>query len=400
MSEISSKMTEALARRDELGIHCIFPQPLLDQLSSLANISYADRIFVPSSPSFKPSDVLDPIHASLEDLWVSKYDLGACFEIFQRYRGFEPMLFRETRYRDHLTHQYLVFLTGLPIIDKLRLDLERGMSNFDGVITDLVDIEKTWLLASTYHDVSYPIQQLESWLSSFFLEFLAVGTNPVRVDMSSMLLERGFLASWSKLYELSYQLFRKINPVIDKDSLGKMWMEALLERNHGVFSSLILLDKYDIHSTPGSGQYSMELFSSQLLPAALAIALHDEFVWQNSVIPALSFEHDPITFILVYCDAVQEWGRPAAPFRTYKSPYLPVMTEFNLSDSGVSVTLEYDVIKEANSNGKTSTSFERKANQLSRVFSKLRSPTTKFEITLEPTDSDFDYERTCYVVPE
>jgi hypothetical protein len=56
------------------------------------------------------------------------------------------------------------------------------------------------------------------------------------------------------------------------------------------------------------------------VPGALAIALHDEKVWDAEIkgknpdekekfLTKLCFEDDPISFLLIFCDCVQEWGR-------------------------------------------------------------------------------------------
>ena len=388
MSKNSIKIAKAIAKRDELGVYSIFPQALINKLSNIENISYRNKIFIPKDE--KDGNIFDDIHNSLRKLWVERYNLNECFEIFKAYREFEPILFKGSCYRDHFIHQYLVFLTGLPIISRFSANIKSNLSEIHGIIKDLVKVDKSWLLASTYHDISYPVQRFDNWLKAFFIDFLNIETNPVSINMSPILLERSHLSNLRKLTDFSYQLYKKVNPVLEKENLDRLWMENYLERNHGVFSSLILLDKYEINLGPGSEKHSLDIFSSQILPSAMAIALHDPYVWGEEVISHIVFENDPITFLLVYCDTVQEWGRPLTSYSIQQSPYVPLMSDYEVGVKNVSMTLTYDIVEEVRrQDGATSTTFEEKCEEISKLFSKLKSSSVRFEIVLESTDEDF-----------
>ena len=395
MDKNSIKSAKALGKRDKLGIYSIFPKGILQELSHIENISYKSKLFIPKN--YKDFNkfggmynyVFEGVYDSLRELWVKTYKLNKCFEIFKIYREFEPILFKGSNYRDHFVHQFLVFLTGLPMISRLSPNIKSHLSDIGGVVKDLVDVEKSWLLASTYHDVSYPIQCFDDWLKAFFINFLNVKTNPVYIDMSQILLERSYLLNLHKLSDFSYQLYKKVSPVLEKDNLHSLWMKKFLERNHGVFSSLILLDKYPISLGPCSEKYSQDIFFSQVLPSAVAIALHDQNVWEEEGIPQVVFEKDPIAFILVYCDTVQEWGRPLTSYNIRQSPYIPLMTDYAINNQKVSVTLTYDVVEEIRLKNGTTNTFDKKTKDISSLFSKLKSSSVEFEIVLESSDADF-----------
>jgi len=71
------------------------------------------------------------------------------------------------------------------------------------------------------------------------------------------------------------------------------------------------------------GEGFPEAFHHIVIPSATAIALHDDNVWGrlnddekwklsrgDCPLPSLEFERDPLSFLLIFCDCAQEWGRP------------------------------------------------------------------------------------------
>lgn len=391
MSKKSVKREEALKELDDLGVFVIFPQALQDQLSKIDNISYAEKIFIAKDRS--DVNIFDKVYKSLEGLWVQKYGLDDCFEIFKIYREFEPILFKGGRYRDHFVHQYLVFLTGLPIISQFKPNIATYFSQIDGIAEKLINIEKSWLIASTFHDIGYPIQRLDGWLKIFFTDFLNIKTKPLYIDMSLILHERNYLLNLYKLSEYLYKLYRMDNPMLEQDYLHVFWSKKFLEKNHGVLSSLILLDKYEISIGPGSKKFSQATFLSQILPSAVAIALHDSEVYTEEIIPQIIFEKDPISFILTYSDTVQEWGRPVAPNIIQQPSYIPLLTRYDVDNQKVSVTLTYKIVEEVPlRDGTKSTNFDEKKKEISSLFSKLKSSSVRFEIVLKSIDAEFGYK--------
>ena len=391
------KIAEAISKRNQLGLYSVFPEALWRKLSKAQNISYIRNIFVPEDR--RDGDVYDQILHSLKKLWTGTYEQHKCFEIIEKFAEFEPILFKRLRYRDHFIHQYLVFLFGLPILDRFKSAFERNLSQIDSISKDLVDIDKTWLLASTYHDIGYPIEQFETWLKTFLIEFLEVGGNPISIDMSQILSERRFLSSLNELSEFAFNVYRKANPLLDKNVLAEFLLKEFLRRNHGVVSSLILLNNYCKDLGPGSQRYAEEMFSTQALPSALAIALHVSKSWNTEILPQIPFETDPVTFLLVYCDTIQEWGRPSIPYIIQESPYVPLVTRYELSNHKISVTLTYDVVERIKlSDGSWTTTFDLKKEQVSKVCSVLNSHSIEFELTLESIDEEYGsrrFMRTC-----
>jgi len=66
-----------------------------------------------------------------------------------------------------------------------------------------------------------------------------------------------------------------------------------------------------------------DILDKIIAPSALSIAIHDKYLWrklkdeerwqskgERCPLPLLKYEADPLTFLLIFCDAIQEWGRP------------------------------------------------------------------------------------------
>lgn len=406
MSKESVKTALAIKRRRQLGIHALFPRAICSKLRCVENISYAGKLFIPDIEQFKDFhtsqyevEIFDKVLDSLKQLWTETYGLNKCFEIFEKYVEFEPILFKNPRYRDHFIHQYLVFLTGLPILDRFKPIFASKLTQVAETKRDLIDIEKTWLLTSTYHDIGYPIERFENWLSFFFVEFLKMKENPVSIGMSRILVERDYLSYLHTLSEFAFQVYKDVNPMLEKKDLFRLIVKGFLKRNHGVVSSLMLLDNYNAMFGPDSGVYSKDVFNAQVLPSALAIALHAPNIWSTYMFPHIPFERDPITFLLIYCDAVQEWGRPSLPHSVRQSPYIPLITDFEINDRNVSMTLSYDIVEEVKlPNGSQSTTFDLKKRQISSVMDKLKCSALGFEVILKSDDEEYGLEqfrKTC-----
>jgi len=397
MSKESFKIAKAIKERSRLGIYSTFPQTLCEKLHKLKNTSCENKLFIPKDQY--EEEAFTKVLESLRLLWVETYELNNCFEVFKKYVEFEPILFKGLRYRDHFIHQYLVFLTGLPIINEFKSGFENNLSQVTMTTRKMIDIDKTWLLSSTYHDIGYPTEQFENWLKIFFSEFLKVKINPTTIDMSRILSERNYLASLYALSEYAFVVYKKVNPMLRQLDIFKMMMEKFLERNHGIISALILLDNYDSDLNSDSESYKKEILLAQVLPSALAIAMHTPNTWNTNILPRISFEKDPITFLLIYCDTVQEWGRPLIPYSFQQGPSVPLITHYEIGENRVSITLSYDIIEETTlPDGSTSTAFDLKKMQISQLFDKLCSSSVKFEIKLISNDKDYGekvFRRAC-----
>jgi hypothetical protein len=70
--------------------------------------------------------------------------------------------------------------------------------------------------------------------------------------------------------------------------------------------------------------FQQEILKSLFVPSALAIAIHHPLVMFNKddkafqklreerKLKSLKFNRDPLSFLLMFCDCAQEWGRPTS----------------------------------------------------------------------------------------
>ena len=395
-----------LSKIEEIAIpedRAILSQPLMDKLSKLEKISYKANIKTFREHCYETTgNLYNIIMDTLRDLWVKKYEKEDAYRRFEIYQEFEKVLFKDPRYRDHFIHQFQVFLSGLPIIDKYQMEIENAYS---GIFDSKIDIDFSWLLASTFHDIGYPVQQFDKWMNSFFSDFLDVKEIPTSIDLGKLLLIRNFqdyLDKLTSLYSALYQLnggthWKYNSPHRIDHELRRMFSSKLIEeRNHGIISALILLDRIENSKiAQNDSNYIDTTFSSIVMPAALSIAMHDMGIFLSKNIEKIEFRKDPITFLIIYCDTIQEWGRPTSPIIT-DSENTPFLTKYSIDDEKVSVTLTYRKIIKVKSMSEEKTTFKLKEEEVINIFSKLKSNSPTFEITLQSNDKKHEYPERTY----
>lgn len=101
----------------------------------------------------------------IKRLWVKSDKEPGLFDTVEK---FEKVLQRMQDYRDHFIHSFNVFLLGYYIINKLEIPQSDFKSN---------DVNLSWMLAATFHDVGYTIQDMEVWLNQLLEEFLGISPN-------------------------------------------------------------------------------------------------------------------------------------------------------------------------------------------------------------------------------
>lgn len=260
-------------------------------------------------------------------------------------KTFEPVLLHvfaegeegERYYRDHYIHQFQVFLLGVYIMDKLYDDfIEHGRS----------EPEIKWLITSSFHDIAYPVQLYDGWSSDFFKNIFKVKIKIAHLELKSNFVEQSFLSCMGYLI---WELCRshredcfKDNWLADKDKRELVLFfhkEITEKKSHSILSSMSLLklvqdfnfDEKNMVSkklSTDKGKFNdiddihKDIIETVFVPSALAIALHDKEVWQklrkesekdnhSKILENLKFQKDPLSFLLVFCDNVQEWGRPS-----------------------------------------------------------------------------------------
>lgn len=306
---------------------------LVDKLGESKNLSYKRFLHELSAKyRIRIEDDYDIALELITRLW--KY-LRLEYPEFQK--AFEPVLLLNPRYRDHFLHQLHVFLLGCCIIDEMYHD--EPIQAFNKKNSNR--IEDIWLLASTYHDYNYNIQNYNEWIAAFFKKSLFLDSNPSALNLDQCYVKEDYMFKTKDLCD-SFGLKK-----VDRTVLLFFYDKIINKKNHGMLGALSLLKLFDQKSFAKA-----KIKKKGLIQAARAIALHDEDIWKRfsgidegiapggrgsdevdrsfckkNVLKHLHFRDDPVSFLLIFCDTIQEWGRVG---RDYEK------TGARLDDLGVS----------------------------------------------------------------
>lgn len=305
---------------------------LLYLMSDLKKVSYGERLLELVNEHLDENyDDYQYVNEIFSKLWEEHINIP--YSTFLK--TFEPALLhvyaegeRDKIYRDHYIHQFQVFLLGVYIIDKL-------YEKFTGKYKKP---EIIWLIISSFHDMAYPVQKFDDWTDEFFDKVFKV-KNIGHMDLKSEFIGKSFLIPLSYLItRLCSVLMKekvKDNWPAEKNELVKCFYEEITEaKKHSILSSVsllkIVLEKYR-KKIAIEGMDFDEAFVQIFIPSALAIAIHDDDFWQKlkdkeqwrkkkgrCPLPILEFNIDPLSFLLIFCDNVQEWGRPTKTKTTEK----------------------------------------------------------------------------------
>lgn len=227
----------------------------------------------------------------------------------------EPML-KELypEYRDHFLHQFQVFLIGSIIIDKLIISKKINL--------DIDFLSKGWLLASTFHDFAQAVQKYDDWNKTFFKESLKIDVLEA-LELKKYYVENAFMSSMEHIISAlakCYCDFEDQDRINNYNKIRHFFYHQITDKkNHGLLSSLSLFKRFDAISE----------FNELILSSATAIAIHDDSIWQamsgllvNSnekdwitnlctlkPMSRLKLSIQPLAFLLILCDNIQDWGR-------------------------------------------------------------------------------------------
>jgi hypothetical protein len=161
------------------------------------------------------------------------------------------------------------------------------------------------MLASTFHDVAYPIEFMESWLNDLLDSFLGI-KHKFTLNIENMLPT--IYLDFMRLI-CSYHS-NIVQGVLDGAKYSTFdWLfnnelnTKLIEKNHGVIGGLILTHLLAIRQGFARSDNPWT-FLYDHMPACHAIAIHQ--------LPSISIDFckHPFAYLLVLCDEIQDWGRP------------------------------------------------------------------------------------------
>ena len=179
------------------------------------------------------------------------------------------------QYREHFVHQFQVFLFGMIIFDYLLEDSSILFEN-GGSEEEKENLLKGWLLTSSIHDFTYPLQKYDKWSEDFFQQQLGIDNPPRFLDLGSIYVEKTFL---SRVELLLSKLEKDLVKTDHSEKAGFLneirrlfYYEIAEKKNHGLMGSSYLLKKFEERNT--------DELSKIVLPAAVASAIHDDEIWQ------------------------------------------------------------------------------------------------------------------------
>lgn len=296
-------------------------------------------------------------------LW--KKNLRVEYPKFQK--EFEPVLLLNRYYRDHFLHEFQVYLLGAIIIDSL----------YDEVAGDFrkkysAEIEDAWLAAAAYHDFNYNIERYETWTKDFFKKTLNFKepdeSNPAQLNLEKSFIRENFLFTTKRICN-------DLDCSIDSVTIRFFYERAVTERNHALLSALSLIKLLHRNSS---------LDQKAISHAASTIVCHDEDNWKyfcgykksrkeyekkfasKIICKEMEFKKNPLPFLLIFSDVVQEWGRVG---RGYEETQ-PVLEALTINNSEIIVELSM----------RDDESLKIKRNELNRVKKLLKDP--RFAIKL------------------
>ena len=295
--------------------------------------------------------------------------------------------------------------------------------------------EICWLIISSFHDIAYPIQLYDVWNADFFKKVFSLSCNPGIFELKTKFIDERFLCCMGHLIcsLCETQTHQPLPPtwVESKNDLVQFFYNQMtVTKTHSIMSSVSLLkmiqSKMDdsifrerIEQKYGSFEPSIE---NLFIKSAVAIALHDEKIWSaklqiskngnytkgKRLIKHLNFQDDPLSFLLIFCDCIHEWGRPSKSEETNLSDEQRndfLLKNLEISTNIVKISIwapDYEAKKELFSNSiedcyrrkKDLDFFERKYCELKRVQSFLKSSGKNFFIRLEDSQGiwkDFEF---------
>jgi DNA-binding transcriptional regulator YiaG len=255
---------------------------------------------------------LHSLKIGLEELWVFQARKGETFKLFQNFESFEKILFQSNPdYRGHYVHQFDVFLLGYYILNRI-LETDTEISKKFKPSAER-NPNLTWMLASTFHDIGYPIEKIDEWFSSFLNTFLRVKTAyPIEIER---ILTPVFFDYLRYLSEEHYNQTKEPMAVSGQCYLRDWKFHNILldnlklKKDHGIISSLLLIHSlFTQEKIRNFNEWLFETFEPEIIPACHAISIHNLKIDYEKI----SLSQSPFAFLLVLCDTIQDWERSVA----------------------------------------------------------------------------------------
>jgi hypothetical protein len=227
-------------------------------------------------------------------------------------------------YRDHTEHQLRVAVLGDFILEQ-----DFGQGALLNYISDLIEIDKhlikdkLWWIMGLIHDIGYPLEKMAKSINYSILNqilkcypMLDLSVIPFEITLSQKnlmpyieILEDGLSKEARKLIRIGAGLNLDgtlkadiHNFYTNGDELREYKHESEVNLDHGVVGALSILRNLGSPDEIKSNQEELIGY----IKIAQAIAIHNI----KNKLPDFSFKKNPLVFLLILIDEMQEWGRP------------------------------------------------------------------------------------------
>jgi len=288
---------------------------------------------------------------------------GLPHEIAIRYTEFaehEGLLYSAESYRDHFFHPFHTFLLGFRLMGKLRTQLPQHQTLPFPVDDDLL---KKWLLASSWHDITYVAEKGPNLLEGFIKEKLGFNIRAYQDWMPVLTNEDNVFA----IDTLSLKFESKD---WDRQRAFRTWLQKLIEKHdHGVLSAILLLN---------DARKGKWLNKDMFEECSLSIALHNYHKAPASTLGSLKIKDYTLAFLLAYCDTAQVWGRPAKGQTTNYSVYYDDV-RVDKDKNEIYILLRYDLNNFIKIKRKMGITFSSKTEAINKLIDEEREKFCEME---------------------
>ncbi|MHA1213041.1 MAG: hypothetical protein ACTSSH_11320 [Candidatus Heimdallarchaeota archaeon] len=248
-------------------------------------------------------------------------------------------------YRDHTEHQLRVAVLG-----DFLLEQDIGHGTLLNHIADLTELDKNhlkdeiWWITGLIHDIGYPLQKMTTSINFALLNqilkcypMLDFDVVPFEINLSNKklkpyldILEEGLSKEAKNLIRKGSGFNFEVIPQPKTEHFPSVGVtreeykpESEIFLDHGVVGAISLLRS--LGSPEDILENSDEL--QGFIKAAQAIALHNF----KDKLPEHVFDNNPLAFLLVLIDELQEWSRPI-PLQIRDSYFTTELKKITLLD--------------------------------------------------------------------
>lgn len=262
----------------------------------------------------------------METLW----NRPECTRTFSIFRDFES-IFEILEKRGHFIHQFEVFLLGCLLMNQLaKKDINKI---FESSIGDQTKCFYSWLYTSTVHDFGYPLQEANQIAKKVSELYNKLNMKKL-ADQYASIFSDNWVKDESELISIKiYNVIEKKYETIDINKYilngilnsingdikdAEIILKILIDRNnHGYISSIIFCRQYIEYLSTAKLWNDDEKNSLEKIVAAIALhALPKENIAEFKKI---SFKFNPLSYLLILIDNLQDWNRTLRPSSQWPS---------------------------------------------------------------------------------